>query len=327
MKLDGFFSIPTKKKIASSQMIYSYYPGLRYELNASTQNKKDSFEVLLLGASTFNNYHGNIALLLKQNLSKKLSRHVRIHNLSEAAHTVLDSCFEYAQLKNKHYDLVVVYQGINEVRANNCPPEVFKDNYAHYSWYRDVIRIEKHKEVDRWSTPFVLSYLLDQLLIKMGFITVLHPHYPKVEWLKYGNDIKTAPSFKRHIDGLVSLAREKKENILFMTFAYYVPRNYSLEAFKTKRLDYSIHRNPIELWGKPENVIAGINAHNDILRKIVRTRNVFFTDQERLLPKEGKYFNDICHLTTLGCETFVKNIIENLPQSFYEKYQRRNTGS
>jgi hypothetical protein len=98
--------------------------------------------------------------------------------------------------------------------------------------------------------------------------------------------------------------------MLIMTFATYVPENYSREAFKNKQLDYGLHRAPIEWWGAPEHVLATVAVHNEIVRSMAAQHtNVLFVDQASLMPQSGRYFNDPCHLTVLGSTEFVKNIV------------------
>jgi hypothetical protein len=98
-----------------------------------------------------------------------------------------------------------------------------------------------------------------------------------------------------------------------MTFAAYVPENYSREAFNKKQLDYDLHRAPIEWWGRPEHVLATVAVHNEIVRDLAaQHKDVSFVDQARLMPGSGRYFNDPCHLTVLGSAKFVENIVNVL---------------
>ena len=95
-----------------------------------------------------------------------------------------------------------------------------------------------------------------------------------------------------------------------MTFAFYVPENYSLDAFKKKQLDYSLHRTPIELWGARENVVAALHAHNEIVRSMVaQDKHVLFVDQASLMLGSARYFNDPVHLTSVGSARFVDNML------------------
>jgi len=98
-----------------------------------------------------------------------------------------------------------------------------------------------------------------------------------------------------------------------MTFAHYVPANYGLKAFRAKKLDYAKHECPIELWGKPANVVAGVAQHNAALRELAAQHgDVVFVDQHALLPKSAQCFDDCCHLTETGCRMFVENVVQAL---------------
>jgi hypothetical protein len=61
---------------------------------------------------------------------------VRVHLAAAGAQTSRDSYLKYRWLSSKRFDLVVLYDGINEACANNCPPNVFRADYSHYAWYR-----------------------------------------------------------------------------------------------------------------------------------------------------------------------------------------------
>jgi hypothetical protein len=65
------------------------------------------------------------------------------------------------------------------------------------------------------------------------------------------------------------------------------------------------------LWGKPECVAAAITTHNEVAAELARkSPGVVFVDQNRLIPKDGRYFNDLCHLTDEGCKRFVDNVLD-----------------
>jgi hypothetical protein len=130
-------------------------------------------------------------------------------------------------------------------------------------------------------------------------------------WYKYGNDIKTIQPFKSNLTKILRLSQKKGESILFLTFAYYIPEDYSVERFQKKSLDYVTHHGAIEIWGRPEYVEKAISKHNQIIRELApKHDHVIFVDQAKLVPKEGRYFNDICHLSKAGTRKFVENILD-----------------
>ena len=95
-----------------------------------------------------------------------------------------------------------------------------------------------------------------------------------------------------------------------MTFALYVPDDYSEEAFEAGRLDYGGHVTPLEHWGIAENVVAGVRAHNQVVRSLAEASGAaFFVDQARLMPRGARFFDDACHLTPEGSERFVELLL------------------
>ena len=145
---------------------------------------------------------------------------------------------------------------------------------------------------------------------------------PKEEWLKYGADIKTRNCFKRNIEAILAIAQEKHEQILLMSFAYYVPQDYSLDKFTKKQLDYGYLplSAPVEEWGSPMNIIKGLQVHNDVIREMALFYpDIVYVDQEGLMPKNGVYFGDICHFTRQGCEQFVDNMVHMILHEMHLK--------
>ena len=80
-------------------------------------------------------------------------------------------------------------------------------------------------------------------------------------------------------------------------------------------LDYTYrdYSYPVESWGRPENVVAGIEAHNDVVRALATAHpDVVFVDQERLVAPTKENFVDICHFTNPGSRRFVKNMLPDV---------------
>lgn len=120
-------------------------------------------------------------------------------------------------------------------------------------------------------------------------------------------------SFKENLGAILDLATQRGDRTLLMTFATYVPPEYSLEAFKEERLDYRLHLSAIEIWGTPENVLKAVDAHNEIVRRLAAEyAGVLFVDEARLLAGSARYFNDVCHFTVTGSLQFVQYLLRAL---------------
>jgi hypothetical protein len=292
------------------------YPGVE-QINALNLTENDGyFDILLLGGSVLNKEFGSIETELYRQLGD--SPKIRIHNLAQPAHSSLDSKIKYDLLSGKHFDLVIFYEGINEVRANNCPPSVFRSDYSHYAWYQDVYRILRHKEMNYTVIPFFLDLAAAHIRRRIGAERMVPPHAPDEAWAeKYGQDIRTEQSYKKNVLDIIHRAESTGDPILLMTFAFYIPEDYSLQKFKTRQLDYNQFVSPIETWGRPENVKKGLEAHNRVIQSVanafrkgdLKYKKFYYLDMNGLMNKNKDNFNDVCHLTGDGCKRFASYIV------------------
>ena len=125
------------------------YPRLAW-VEQQWVGEDDLYDVLILGGSVVSDGFGSVGAQLAEELTARHGVRVRVHNVGARAHTSRDSLLKYRRLWRQKFDLVVVYHGINEVRANNCPPDLFREDYSHYSFYRNVDRLLSSRLVS-WS--------------------------------------------------------------------------------------------------------------------------------------------------------------------------------
>lgn len=295
----------------------AFYPQLAGVLSAKPSRRDSIIDVLLLGGSTLHPDYGSVAQALREKLMQNTGRPVRIFNLGWPAHTSLDSYYQYRALSGVAFDVVVQYDGFNEVRANNVPPAMFRDDYSHFFYYelaRDVV--DRHR-LSPLATPYTLRHIVrsigSKLAERAGRPWHIPLHRPDSTWTAYGKDIRTREPFRRNVTTVLDSAAARGDPFVLVTLATHVAPGYSREAFRAKRLDYSTHRFPIEFWGRPEHVVAGVATHNALLRELHGARaNVGFVDMEHLVPREGRYFNDICHFTTEGSQRFAAELVPEI---------------
>lgn len=302
-----------------SPNVHFYYPELRRISEPADRDEK-GVRVLLLGGSVLHEDWGNIPRVLEERLSRAFRREVWIENLAMPGHTSLDSYYKYRRLSRESFDLVVLYHGINELRLNNCPSGVFRADYGHYSWYRVINRFEAHPGLPNCATLYSLTYRffrLDEKLISPE--NYIPRDRPEEEMTAFGGEVKTVGPFETNFTRILDLAREKGEPVLLMKFSYYLAPGYTLEKFEDRALDYCLHSCPVEIWGAPLHILAGLEAHNGIIEELARTHagSVLFVDQQRAMPKDGEHFNDICHLSQKGSGVFVENIMRALPAGVF----------
>jgi hypothetical protein len=275
---------------------------------------KDAFyDILFLGGSVLHRDWGSVEMELREQLAYLGHRNVRIFNLAMPAQTSRDSLLKYAALGETRYDLVIFYHGMNEARANNVPPEIFRQDYGHYSWYDTVNTLAPYHGTAFLALPYTLRYFIISARHNLAKDRYLSTYHVPQDWVQFARESRSAASFQQNLSAILDLASQRGDRMLLMTFATYVPENYSFEAFKKKQLDYGLHLAPIEWWGLREHVLATVAAHNEIVRSMAkRQENVLFVDQASLMQGDARYFNDPCHFTVLGSTKFVENMIKVL---------------
>lgn len=310
-----------------------WYNRFYEELNESgvwedgLERDNSTFDVLLLGGSALDRFHDSLAeksTVLQDGLAKVTGRKVKVYNLASPGMTTRDSLTKYRLLADKHFDLVIVYHGVNDTRLNNCPPEMFEDDYTHSGWYHKIAVMQNQiAMLPYFSLPYTLEYSFIHVRASKKLRNYIPRHRIHPEWTEYGSDVKTAKPFGNNLQEIVDLAAKRDEPLLMMTFGWYIPQNYSLKACRAKKLDYADSPAPsvVELWGDIDGVKTGLAEHNKVVRKVAAdNKQVFFVDAAILMPQKGEYFNDVCHLSEKGKKelynitlTAVKDIMPKQP--------------
>jgi len=307
-----------------SEIVLSDYPELR-QIIASKNDTSSRFKILILSSSVFVERFGHVPSLLEERLrSKKLTDYV-LYNASDIAQTTRDSYIKHNIVSEQNFDAIVIYDGMNETRANNCPPALFKKNYSHYAWYETRNLFVKYRSMmDITVIPYSIEYFSKVLLQSLYRNRYLPIEAPRPDWIPFGAEIKTAASFQDNIETIIHSNEGKKGKVILMTFAYYIPYNYSNKAFLDHALDYfyTEYSWPVQIWGNTQNVVLGIDTHNAIIRKLASAYPfVEFIDMENIIPKKGEYFSDASHLSPKGSQLFAEVLANKIEELYRKKKQ------
>ncbi len=296
---------------APEALLEALYPEIRPIREHPPARNDGTLDLLLLGGSVLHESWGEVEARIREQLARAGYRSVRVHNLAQPAHSSRDSLVKYAALGDARFDLVVVYDGINDARANNAPPEVFRDDYSHLPWYELVNSVAPAAGHARLALPATLRFALARLRQSLFPERYAGGDRPRPEWVHYGAEPRSAAVFERNLAEILDLAASRGERVILATFALHVPIDYSLEAFREKRLDYLLFYSPIEIWGERDHVVAAVEAHNAAVRRLAeRNPHAVLVDQDRLMPRGARTFNDPCHLTSEGSEAFARPIVQ-----------------
>jgi len=264
-------------------------------VNADLAPDDGYYDVLLLGGSVLE----QTVPALEQSLRGELDGRLRLYNLARAAHTSRDSYFKLRRLAGKPFDLVIFYDGINDARMNCCPDDVYRDDYRHFSWYDSL---ETRLAAGTVSVSDILRSSLNRGTLSFEI----------AQGREFSNRVKTTKAYRQNIESIADAVDHFDGRLLLMTFAYYLPQNYTSNGFRAHQLGYGRGKYDVgvEVWGTPKGVEAAIQAHNGVMHGIAKQhKSVIFLDEEKQMPKSGSYFSDPCHLTERGIAAFAVDVL------------------
>lgn len=306
----------------TSEIWYTFYPEwANTDVDHIALDKDDGiFDVLILGGSVVNEGFGDIGVRFEKGLAQRLGRPVRVCNLSFAARTSRDSLIKYRALERQHFDLVVVYHGINDTRMNGSPAKEFRDDYSHCAWYHKLQLFQQHREKKWLVFPFTLRYMAVSIIDQLPLDWYTPRMNPRDQWLDFGQTIKTGNAFRENLSEIVSLAQRRGARVLLMTFAYHLPHALSGAERPGDDPDYASGTSLVGVWGRPQHVALGIDTHNRIVKDIVAANpHILFVDQQVRMPGDSAHYFDCCHFTGEGCGVFVRNILDGVSDQLAQR--------
>lgn len=123
--------------VRPSEIILQHYPVLRDVLKRDLYRDDQTMKVLFLGGSSLHPKYGDVVERIRAHLTREGIK-ANLINVADRALTTRDSLFQYETLGRVQFDAVVLYHGVNDVRANNCPPDIYREDYSHYAWYSEI---------------------------------------------------------------------------------------------------------------------------------------------------------------------------------------------
>jgi len=302
-------------------VIENVYPNLFDAYYDEVTIGNNQLDILILGGSVLTEGFSNVISDLEKSLANAYACKINVDNLAMPGHTSLDSRNKYALLKDNQYDVIIIYHGINELRFNNSPPSVFKKDYSHLAFYNVI-----NMDILHWSKYSVMPYTfqkikvaIDQLIFKNSYLS-----FNKVRqgWLQFGNEIKTAPSFRNNFKCIFDQVSQSQSHLIFSDFTYYNSKDITADSLKIVDTPYESKWTPLGIWGKKEHLIAGMEEHNEILGQLAAE---YHTDQfsylaiNQSMPKNNEYFIDICHPTEKGASIFAALLFPEVAKVILDK--------
>lgn len=296
IQLSGFYSVPGAN-LYGVPINALGYAGTPPPLPAVPGRMR----VLTLGGSAF--FNRNIADRLDSALGE-----ADVLGGALQGHTTRASLLKFNALHQLGYegenafDVVFVYHAINDLWANHVPAAQFRADYSH---------------LDPWYTR---NALLDHsLLARKAYNSWVYPRtvggggrgYPAPAD-ENGSAFASEPVFAANLRALVAAIRASGSTPVLLTFATYLPPDYSYEKFRAHALGYvnpeEYDQTPVEMWGSPAFVREGIRRHNAVIRAVARESGTTLLDIEAEFAGQPALFGDVCHLSEQGTARLVERL-------------------
>jgi hypothetical protein len=261
-----------------------------------------TIRILTLGGSAM--FNRQMTVRLKKAFKERSNRPVEILGAALRMHTSKSSLLKYNLLSKYKFDYILIYDGINDLWADNVDTKNYRQDYSQLNpWY---------------SRNFLLNNSVICRIFYNKFI------YKKPDREENDNSFQSIKTLEINTRLLIDKILKDGAIPVLMTMAWYIPENYSLQAFKNNKLNYN---NPegydshvVELWGSVQRVQKGMTDVNNTLRELSIEKNVPLIDQEILLGKNPRWFGDVIHLSNEGTDEFIQNIV-----NFFVKKQFINS--
>ena len=267
--------------------------------------KKDSNKkrILTLGGSAI--FNRRMTERLIKALNSVSSHPVEVLGSALRTHTSMSSVIKYSTLSKYHFDYVLIYHGINDLFVNHVKPEYFKSDFSHMlPWYKRNILLNN----SLIARTIYNNFIWGKKVFGMQKVWYIYP----AEEIENANNYISEQLFKRNIMRLIEEIRQNDGVPVLMTYAWNIPDNYNQESFQSGNIGYEpsdFRRYPIELWGSVRYVKEGLQRHNLVIREVAKRNNVLLIDQEKLMGKELRWFEDVCHFSEEGTDKFIQNIV------------------
>ncbi len=282
------------------------YPPLVTEFGTDTGA---DFSVLLLGGSVL---YGEP---VSEGVERAFDGRCRAYNLSQKAHSSLDSLtkLRYVFERGDRFDYVIFYHGINEVRANNAPPDLFSMDYDHYFFYSltKTVFSDENPVVRQLlkSSLFYRSYVLSMRLreTKLFKPRFVHIARPQKDWLQYGSTIRSKEAFENNLREIIELCDTYGSHLIVLRYAHH-PILDDWAAGRDVAMDEAQMLRLTEEWGLPGNVLDGMKAHNEVILNLADRFQ--YVDTSAL--QEHDNFVDPCHFTPEALPKFLRFLTDAL---------------
>jgi lysophospholipase L1-like esterase len=247
--------------------------------------------VLTLGGSVL--FNRRMSERLRARLAPATQGRLEILGGGIRSHTSRSSLLKWQLLQRYDFDLVFLYEGINDLHANHVKPDHYREDYGHIGmWY-------------------VRGPLLDRSVIARLLYNNLV--YRPASGLPTASGYRSIESLRANLRELVARIRARGSQPVLSTFAWSIPADYERERFVRGEMGYNNAERydycPVEIWGPAPWVREGLQRTNLAIHEVARETGVPLFDAEREMGRDLRLFGDLCHPSEPGVDVFVERLV------------------
>lgn len=177
--------------------------------------------------------------------------------------------------------VIVLYMGINDNIYNSFPWVTNVPDVGYFNW-------RSKSESIFWR---LLKY---HLFEKRIFST---PDFA-------GQSLRSARIFEANVQGIIDLSRQHGAKVVLSTFAVAYPTD-DVQLLQTIRAQEGVMRH---FWGTLDSTVLGVATHNRLMLSLAKENGLPLVEVDRLIPRDGAHFIDLCHLTDPSYRLLAKEI-------------------
>ena len=276
-----------------------------------------TLRVLLLGSSTLFNRH--LGERLQTVLQQRTTQHVEVLDAGLRSHTSRADVLKWQLLSGYQWDVVVVYNGINDLWANHVRLQDYRHDYSHLDpWYRRGGLLEHSLVWRRLYNGVWHAVRAVNRRCQACWFPDYQFVFPSKPYLNAAS-FASLDSYRNNLDNLVQAIRTTGAKPVLLTFAWHLPDQYSRQAFLDHALGY---HNPehyderdVFNWGSPDYVREGLVQQNAIVREVAAKEQVSLLDMDAAMSHQPMWFGDVCHFSETGVDAFNTTLAEAVLQN------------
>ena len=264
---------------------------------------KDLIRINCLGASTTGNYivrdgqNYSYPIRLEKLFKDNLDINIEVNNCGQGGYNSLDIMVRFLiQIIDTEPDAIILYHGYNDIRS-----------YLTKNYKSDYSNSKKNLSSEYWKIKIYLKIFkyfrisfIYFLLNKWFFFNIKNSLLDIVTSEEINLNIdyeKGLNNYKRNIENLILVCKNKNIDIYLSTFCFYLHHNLKKDEFAKK---YEII----------------VKRENQIIKELSKKYNLPLIDNANMIKKNSNNFIDTVHFTPEGMDNLAINFFETIKKKY-----------